>query len=512
MKWSFMFIALPFVLFYIGCDKEPLPGTSCADEGLIDYDGVCPSKHDYDLMFYQKETETGYTLTIEIVRKFYHPDTNSNRSSVIKRGELAYDRAVEVNLSWSCQGGETGQTKATVPANSASVEPVLSGITVLGFVTCEFTAEANIPYFHHVHKEERTITVKRKEEIGIGFIDEKNNITLEFTNITPGDPDSTVDVKVSLLDNSGKLVKKGSSFFDEDVSGYIDWFCEKEGGSNTQTDEDGNVTATGEGKIVEYTIAAGSAEGVVQINLGFSHTAGDPALECSAKATASLQEQNEISSADTPFILGSLQLNVVVIKADLGKTLSYRVVENGTAVSDKVSLLLSPTPTECWDLRLIHFPSASTSINYGLTIDDLVSSDDVRLFLLEIRSPNAAGCSIELTATTGSGNNKKMGKSNKVEVAASPSPPFTLIKNDVHNPNYGAISATSAYTGKVWVYHYDSAKSSSDLVAYLNATNVTSATKLKASAAANAGDAELNASMTYIVFAEVNGVLHVFSM
>ena len=70
----------------------------------------------------------------------------------------------------------------------------------------------------------------------------------------------------------------------------------------------------------------------------------------------------------------------------------------------------------------------------------------------------------------------------------------------------------SGYSGKAWVFLYDSTKSSSDLVAYLDADKVTSATKLKASAAANAGDASLNNSKKYIVFAEVNGVLHVFLM
>ena len=102
------------------------------------------------------------------------------------------------------------------------------------------------------------------------------------------------------------------------------------------------------------------------------------------------------------------------------------------------------------------------------------------------------------------GDSSESGQEHSIEIEL----PFTLNKSNA------TISASSKYTGKVWIFNYESGTGVrySPIVAYLNATDVTSATKLKASAETNAGNAQLDSSKKYIVFAEVNGVLHVFSM
>ncbi len=483
MQLHLVIMTIVAALFSSGCsDGEPMPAeASCIEQGLIDYRGNCRVA-DYALRINSKAGDT--SLTIEVVRRIDEGE-GSFYERAVKRGELAYDRAVAVDLSWDCDDDGSGQVKATIAANAAKGEAALSGLNVVKYASCKVTATAVVPYFHHIDKEERTISVRFEDEFGFGANEEgKHNIKLEFSNITPGDLDSSVDVKVSLLDNDGQLIKKGSAFFDNRVTADINWSC---GDHNS---------------LVQYVIAAGQAEGTVRINLGFAHTAGEPAIECSATASA-WHGNVYLTSAATPFVFGNLQLTVAVVEAALSQALVYRVSEDNASLAGKVSLRLSCQKRPGSSV-LVHFPAAGTAITYGRTSDNLASNSDGRLFLLrpDMGLPTCGGS--KLYATTGSGSSKKIGESAELTIAAAPSPPFHLTVNK------SVVTNLNGYRGKVWVFLYDRTKTSSELVGYADADGVK--TRLKASAAADADYATLANNNKYIVFAEVDGELQVFLM
>lgn len=216
-------------------------------------------------------------------------------------------------------------------------------------------------------------------------------------------------------------------------------------------------------------------------------------------------------------ILGGGELDVAVTEAVVGNELKYTVkIKKNRQALIRNNL---PSSSSLW------LSNASCEVDLSF-----LSEEKHRVYYSEtVNSTAMKGNYFSHDGLLRAVENKDLGKGNKgcllrakfkepdiISVGASTfdiadqkvEVPFTLNKSNA------TISASSAYTGKVWVFENksDIGRRYSPIAAYLNASNVTSATKLKASAAANAGDASLDSGKKYIVFAEVNGVLHVFSM
>ena len=259
-----------------------------------------------------------------------------------------------------------------------------------------------------------------------------------------------------------------------------------------------------------HVLAAGRAEDTKQIQLGSDNIFGFPGVKCSVIAEAS-SKSRRMRSADTPFVIGSPQLDVGIIAARQGKAFAYRVLEDGAELNALVSLLqlVDPIEVACQsELFFVHFPEGSTSIMYGSLFYNISSSSDNRLFLLRTDRVTPSRCEgSSLLATTGSGNSRKFGydSAEGFSVAESPPSPLTLDKSGA------TVSPMRNHRGKVWVFPFDSDKSSSDLIGYADINNAGS-TRLKASTADDADNATLDSSKKYIVFAEVGEELQVFFM
>ena len=414
----------------------------------------------------------------------------SSPGRMIKRGDTPFEIELEIKLNWSCNAdgeNEIQETKITKVANKNKASTTITGLPAQPSfggetIECELNAEVQIPYYMSADEEEGKLAT---DELNFSIMSEDwaerdydYVVKLEIEP-TRGDTQSYADVTVTLVDKGDKEVKAGDSLFDEDVNVDVRWQCE-----GTERTE----------KIV-VTAAQASAKHRVTLP-GVSSTSD--AMSCTASALAWLNSTDVASTKENvPFVLGDRVLDIFVQDATSTQALSYRVTENSQDLSTTVQL--SITGNNCG--LLAQMAKSRQTINYGTIAKAEAKSSsssniEDRIFLI------GTGNSCKLLATAES----KTGESGSFSINAGNSPPFTLNKSNA------TLSASSEYSGKVWVFLYDSTKSSSDLVAYLDADAVTSATKLKASDAANAGDASLNNSKKYIVFAEVNGVLHVFLM
>ena len=330
-----------------------------------------------------------------------------------------------------------------------------------------------------------------------------DNIVLRVNNIVADDQNSTADIKISFVDGNDDPVKSGNDFFDDDVDVDIHWYCARFAGYP-------NIRGIlREVKTVKYVLAAGRAEGTKQIQLGSDNIFGFPGVKCSVVVDAS-SKSRRMRSADTPFVIGSSQLDVEVVEARQGKAFAYRVLEDGAELNALVSIqLVDPLEVACRSgLFFVHFPAGGTSIMYGHLYYNISSSSDNRLFLLRTDQVTPSRCEgASLLAITGSGNSRKFGydSAEGFHVAESPPLPFTLDKSRA------TVSPMRNHRGKVWVFPYDSDENSSDLVGYAYINNAGS-TRLKASTADDAGNATLDSSKKYIVFAEVMGEMQVFFM
>ena len=508
-------IMLTIVLLGAGCggDYDPSQQPSCLEQD------DCVGG-EYLLRIHAGEVNAGVEAsTVEVSAVIYRRTNlygeneqdkeDKERERDVKGGEPAYDNAVTVDLSWSCDVSGTtasGEAQLTIAANAADGSTTINDLPAaqMDGIECKVKGETIIPYIYTsgstgrevTGREERTTLKIAIVSFYIGHSETKN-ITLAISNITPGDPESTLDVKVSLNAADGKPAKKGERLFDNDVAIDIHWFCTKEGGTDEKHDEQGNVIARGKSGHTDLVIAAGKAEGTSRLTL-FAHKSGDTAVECDIDATGYISRKIAGKSASTPFVISNLSFTVAITDAESGKALQYRVLEDNRASAERVDLELAGG---CSDMQLVHFPAGSTSITHARKITALASASDGRLFLL--LTSGTACYNLKLTATAGRGRARKWGQSATLNTASRVTVPFAL--------NTAAqLSAAASYSGKVWVFSYDTRTNSSDLGGYLNANNVSSATKLKASAAANAGDLQSLARGSYIVFAEISSELRVF--
>ena len=504
MIWQLILTVAMAVSLHSGCvDKERGDDRSrlrsCEERSLVSGSDGCVEA-EYAIKF---DYRSG-AMTIEIVR--HHDDGRDSSPYLIRVGDPAYDKAVTVDVTWRCDddNANSGQTQATIPENAASVQIPLS--QVAGFTQCEFKAEAVIPYVDPRDGKERTISIKTVEEIILDanveeiILGANTNIMLKVDNIVAGDPISAADITVSLVDSNGDLIESGNDLFDNDVSIDIRWYCARLAGYPSINGVMREIMSS------TYVLAAGSAEGTTQIQLGSDNMFGFPGVKCSVSAVANFKSMHQ-RSGDTPFVIGSPQLDVEVIEAEQGEAFVYRV--GGAELNALVFLrLVSPLEVACRrNLKFVYFPAADTSITYGTGFYGTSSSDN-RLFLLRTgRAPPSRCAGISLVATTGSGNSRKLGYDSAAGFFAAKSPPspLTLDKSNA------TISPMRNHRGKVWVFPYDENENSSNLVGYADIDSAGS-TRLKASTADNAGNATLDSSKEYIVFAEVGGELQVFLM
>ena len=414
---------------------------------------------------------------------------------MIHRGDTPFENKIDITLKWSCDASASKkEVKFSKPANADRASTSLTGLPAKpNFdqqdISCELEAEANITYYIDPKREEgalvensHTFTIETKtwEEAEYDYM-----VKLDIKP-TRGDNQSYADVTAAIVGKDGKTAaKKGDQPYDEAVDVDVHWGC-------------GDISETSyKSGREEVVVAANKASVTTRITLpGVSSTSD--ALSCVASASVSLNDTIVATTKeDVPFVLGDRVLSIFVQEATNTQAISYSVSENNQELSGDVQLSISGA----YCGMLLQLNAAHSKVNYG-TIAKAKAKSSGSSPLAERIYLGGDGNACTLLATAGS----KTGSSSSFAINSGSSPPFTLNKNNA------TISASSKYTGKVYVYLYDSTKSSSNLVAYLNASDVTSATKLKASAAANAGNATLNSSKKYIVFAEVSGVLHVFSM
>ena len=431
-------------------------------------------------------------------------DTYSSVDVVAKitkdKKEVTLAEDTNVRLIYSCaisgsedanNSDESNQVELTISKNSSSGTVTIEDLPVIQFeqINCSIDAEFDID------------NVKYSGNSGFDFFEFEENIEKKITpldveikmvNLDIQDEASIADLKFYLLRN-GTRIEEGSYAFADEVNLSGNYSCDYgEYGSIF------NLTLTkGEGTLL-LTDLPGRNDDIVSCTLKVEkgHTHG---------GNEATQEFD---------ILGGGKLDITVVEAVVGSELKYTVKKNGqTIIRNNL-----PDSSSLWLHSYCH-------ISFS--------------FLLEEKHRDHLYYHDTIYSTAMKGNyffhdnvfdviqNKNLGKGGKgcllmaklkepglISVGASAFDiadqkielPFTLNKSNA------TISASSKYTGKVWAYPYDSTKSSSNLVAYLNANNVTSATKLKASAETNAGNAQLDSSKKYIVFAEVSGVLHVFSM
>lgn len=515
MIWKLILTVVVAVSLHSGCkndmddeDNVTYSLSSCQERGLVDnLDGDSCIEANYAINLDYRSPDT---ITIEILR---HPDDGRDSPQKLGIGDPAYDKAVVVDLAWRCDGvsAHSGQTKATIAENAASVEIPLTEINIAGYRTCELKAEAVVPYIDPRDGKESTISLKTIGNIDLSS-DQGNivilgsggdNIVLKVNNIVADDRNSTADIKISFVDGNGDLVKSGNEFFDDDVDIDILWFCARLAGWPRINGMWRDL------KTVKHVLAAGRAEGTKQIQLGSDNIFGSPGVKCFVSVIADASSR-QLRSAGTPFVIGSPQLDVEVIEARQGKAFAYRVLEDGAELNALVNLrLVDPLRVACkGELFFVHFPEDGTSIMYGNLFYNISSSSDNHLFLLRTDKVTPSGCGGKsLLAITGSGNSRKLGydSAEGFHAAESPPSPFTLDKSRA------TVSPMRNHRGKVWVFPYDSDESSSDLVGYADINNA-GGTRLKASTADDADNATLDSSKKYIVFAEVGGELQVFFM
>ena len=377
--------------------------------------------------------------------------------------------------------------KFSKAANSNRASTTLTGLPAKpdfdeqGMLSCAVGAEARVPYFMDIENEDGKLVQAQVTFIispeGWTETDPDYFVTLAIKP-TRGDTQSYADATVTLVSKDNKAVKAGDDLYDEEVDVRVYWECEGKFGSKN------------------FKVAAGKASTAERITTLPGVSSSSDVLNCTATAIAYLNDSDVASTKEeVPFVIGNRVLNVLVVEATNTEPISYSVSENNQALSDKVKL--SITSTNCG--FLVQVNAARSKVNYG-TIASAEPASSSSSDLAKQIFLSGSGQSCTLTAST----KTKTGSSGSFDITAGSSAPFTL------NKSKATLSASSKYTGKIWVYLYDSTKSSSDLAAYLNAKDVTSATKLKDSAANNAGNATLDSSKKYIVFAEISGALRVF--
>ena len=501
--------ALLMVFLVSGCDNYDdydgsMSGCDGADArshwGDGDSSGCSGPGYEILLDLDLKEDESSAEVDVFFIGDSYdeneHVETQhgSSPGRMIKRGDTPFEAELEIKLNWSCDvDGEkkTEATKITKVAHKSRASTTLTGLPAQpsfgsGDIECELNAEVQIPYYMSADEErgklattELNFSIMSKDWVE-SELDYLVKLKIEPTR---GDTQSYADVTATIFGKDGKTaVKKGDQPFDEKVDVSIMWECNKN--INTYRSD-------------TFVIDKNKASANHRITLpGVSGTSD--ALSCEAEARASINSSEiAITKESVPFVIGDRVLDIFVQDATSTQAMSYRVTEDSQDLSTAVQI--SITGNNCG--LLIQMAKSYQTISYG-TIDKAEAKSSSSSEIEDIIFLIGTGNSCKLLAASES----KTGESESFAINTGNSPPFTLNKSNA------TLSASSGYSGKAWVFLYDSTKSSSDLVAYLDADKVTSATKLKASAAANAGDASLNNSKKYIVFAEVNGVLHVFLM
>ena len=326
------------------------------------------------------------------------------------------------------------------------------------------------------------------------------DVEIKIVNLDIEEESSILDVKLYLLRN-GTRIEEGSYAFADKVELQLSYDC------------DYGEYGAGSGSIV--TLTRGEGEALVTGLPG----SNDDIVSCILKVEGGLYYNDTYGSNSATKevdISGGGKLDVTVTEAVVGNELKYTVSKNRQALSrnqlpSSSSLWLSNR--HCMIDRLF-LPEEKHRVYFLETVNSTTMQGnyfllDTLLSIIENKSLGEGDKGCLLRA--------KFKESDVISVGASTfdvtdrkvEAPFTLNKSNA------TLSAASKYTGKVWVFENGSGtglRYYSPIAAYLNASNMTAATKLKASADDNAGAATLAASQAYIVFAEVNGVLHVFPM
>ena len=449
-------------------------------------------------------SESGQEHSIEIETKNIKAyDTYSSVDVVAKitkdKKEVTLAEDTNVRLIYSCaisgsedanNSDESNQVELTISKNSSSGTVTIEDLPVIqeDQIHCLIEAESDIDnikysgfgdlyFIRHDENIERKLTPL--------------DVEIKMVNLNIQDEASIADLKFYLLRN-GTRIEEGSYAFADEVNLMVDYSCDYGGLRGTYSV---NLTK-GEGSLLLTDLPGRNSDIVsctLKVEKGYSHGSNEATQEFD--------------------IVGGGKLDVAVTEAVVGSELKYTIKKDGQAII-KNNL---PASSSLWlnqrncsvDLSFLPEEKNRDRVYYYDKINSAVMKGNYFLhdnFFDVIQNKNlgkgAEGCSLIAkfkepeAISVGAGTFDIADQ--KIEL------PFTLNKSNA------TISATNAYTGKMWIFTYESRSSS--IVAYLNATNITSATKLKASAAANAGDAQLDSSKKYIIFAEVNGVLHAFSM
>ncbi len=315
---------------------------------------------------------------------------------------------------------------------------------------------------------------------------------LAVTKITAGSSATLVDAKVAIVKGDGSALKQGDDAFDLDFDLVIQWLCSPGRGSPMSTIEvgknKGEATATMQllGRPADKTITCdlSSYSGIPSRTEGID-----------GKVTTTTTSGDAVSIGVRKIVIGarsyavSRELSFTITSQEDGKPLVYDVVDKDSAAAiNRVDMHLSSgSRDDCDDATLVHLAADKGSVEYGKWVDGVSGKSDGRVFIV------GAGNHCVLMAAVGEDLDRQHGESSRFNVFTRAS--FTLNRSAQVTPN-GA-----SYTGKLRVFTFDTT-GSSELVGYLDARGISGATKLKTSAATDAGVKGSLAAGEYIVFVE----------
>ena len=491
------FALVPALLFMLlsGCDIEEggddsKVGGSHGYEGRLEVQNIKPAKEN-----------SSAEVKVRIL---------TQKGKDIAAGDVAFDNAVEVHLKWSCwewQGGEgTGEELAKDEIDSGSAKLTVaagagSGVAVIDdlpealevnasifagpnttttnynsddyYIQCEVTPdEGNIlgdsPALKDFRKKWDSVLVFYNENkdfsipplvIGSGG---QPSISLEISDIVPGDSNSQVKIKVAfekISQEESKAVVAGDELFDNAVDINLEWSCGDYGSGSDK-----------------LTIAAGKAT-VEKTYRDFPKRQASDEVSCTVTATPDPEIKDEFDNALTvseTFVIDELELTVVITEEGKGyQAINYVVSEGATNLTGKINVELSCNQTSPnADYGLVYSSSDHSSIQFGKHIEGLDSTSYGDLIPW-----HSSGARCVLIATQGSGADRKRGRSASFLVVDSLSAVFDLNKQAELK-----AKAANTMTGTITFYVYPYAKpagSERELVGYLSATAASLQNKTK---------------------------------
>ena len=530
LKSTIKFTFAPFFLLLVllnGCSDEGGDDSNLYDEidrykGLLEVVNVSPS-----------DTASSVEVKVTILYD----------GGEVTAGKPYFDNEVETTLQWACKRKEfsdnedtdfnfssagNGEVKVNIAKGSGSVSHTFDDLPAqpsssdeFMSIDCEVIASVEIippadgdrkfiddlnehsanvysggfwkkDDGQHVDDEEhsdnmRNFTIEKEGWQG-GL-----NVKLEVTKITAGVSGSLVDMKVSVL-KDGKPVKKGDAAFDLSFDLEIWW-------SYAKSNDIGNHKT-----VIKIDKDKGQASAVfdfpTQQTGSFLATSarGVPYRKTDIDGNVTTERSG---SGNSPPIIGvsrivigersyaiTTELTVALTSKEESKPLVYRITDKGSGaeISTVDMNVYSGHKQNCANAQLVHLATNKGSIKYGTWVDGVSGKSDGHVFIV------GSGTSCILMALAGKNVEKQHGESSGFSINTA-SAPFTITTQAQVTPKSGS------FTGKISVFAVNDT-GSSKLVGYLNASSITAATKLKASAANDANNVASLSAGKYMLLVE----------